>query len=52
MGVDGQRHALAALPLGKTRYQLYRRLGGPQWRSGSAENIAPHCDLIPAPSSL
>jgi hypothetical protein len=25
----GQHHASAALPLGKTRYPLYRRLGGP-----------------------
>jgi hypothetical protein len=29
-GVGGQRHAPVALPLGKTRYLLYRRLGGPQ----------------------
>jgi hypothetical protein len=29
-GVDDQRHAPAALPLRKTRYPLYRRLGGPQ----------------------
>ena len=28
MGVGGQRHAPAALPPGKTRYQLHRRLGG------------------------
>ena len=28
------------LPLGKTRYPLYRRLGGPQGRSGRAENLA------------
>jgi hypothetical protein len=27
-GVGGRRHALAALPPGKTRYPLYRRLGG------------------------
>jgi hypothetical protein len=26
---------------GKTRYPLYRRLGGPQGRSGRAENLAP-----------
>ena len=26
---------------GKTRYQLYRRLGGFQGRSGGAENLAP-----------
>jgi len=29
------------LPLGKTRYPLYRRLGGPEDRYGRAENIAP-----------
>ena len=28
-------------PPGKTRYPLYRRLGGPQVRSGQAENLAP-----------
>jgi len=27
------------LPPGKTRYPLYRRLGGPQGRSGRAENL-------------
>ena len=26
---------------GKTRYPLYRRQGGPQGRSGRAENLAP-----------
>ena len=30
-----------SLPSGKTRYPLYRRLGGPQGRSGPAENVAP-----------
>jgi hypothetical protein len=36
MGVSGQRHAPAALyPWGKgPRYQLHRRLGEPQSRSG------------------
>ena len=29
------------LPPGKTRYPLYRRLGGPQGRSGCAENLVP-----------
>jgi len=29
------------LPLGKTRYPYYRRLGGPQGRSGQAENLVP-----------
>ena len=38
--MSGQQHAPAALyPPGKTRYPLYRRLGGPQRRSGSAENL-------------
>ena len=32
-GVGCQRHATAALPPEKTRYPLYRRLGGPQDRS-------------------
>ena len=35
--VGGQRHAPAALPPGKTRYPLYRRLGGPVWTG--AENL-------------
>jgi len=39
-GVSGQQHAPAALyPRGKTRYPLYRRLGGPQGRSGRGENL-------------
>jgi len=29
------------LPPGKTRYTFYRRLGGPQGRSGQAENLVP-----------
>ena len=41
MGVDGQRHAPAALPPGKTRYALYRRLGGLQGRSGRVRKILP-----------
>jgi hypothetical protein len=32
--VGGQRHAPADLPPRKTRFPLYRRLGGPQGRSG------------------
>jgi len=42
MVVGGQRHAPAALPLGKTRYPLYRRLGGLQGRSGRVQKSAPH----------
>jgi hypothetical protein len=41
MGVGGQRHAPAALPPGKTRYPLYRRLGGLQGRSGRVLKICP-----------
>ena len=40
-GVGGQRHAPAALPPGKTPYPLYRRLGGPQGRSGRVQKISP-----------
>ena len=29
------------LHLGKSRYPFYRRLGGPQGRSGRAENLVP-----------
>jgi len=29
------------LPLGKTRYKMYTRLGGPQGRSGQARKISP-----------
>ena len=41
MGVCGQRHDPAALPPGKTRYPLYRRLCGPQGRSGRVREISP-----------
>jgi len=41
MGLGGQRHAPAALPLGKTRYPLYGRLGRPQGRSGRMRKISP-----------
>jgi len=41
MGVGGQRHAPAALPPGKTRYPLYRRLSGTQGRSGRVQKISP-----------
>jgi len=38
--VGGQRHAPAALPPAKTRYPLYRRLGGPQGQSGRVRKIS------------
>ena len=41
MGMGGQRHVPTALPPGKTRYLLYRRLGGPQGRSGGVQKISP-----------
>ena len=40
-GGFGQRHATADLPPGKTRYPLYRRLGGPQGRTGQVGKISP-----------
>ena len=47
-GVGGQRRAPAALLPGKTRYPLYRRLGGPQGRCGRVRKISPtHRDSIP-----
>jgi len=51
-GLRGQCHAPAATyPPGKTRYPLYRRLGGPQGRSGQVRKISPHRDSIPRPFS-
>jgi hypothetical protein len=41
MWVDGQRHAPAALPPGKTRYPLCRRLVGSRSVWTGAENLAP-----------
>ena len=41
MEVGGERHAPAALPPGKTRYPMYRRLGGPQSWSGRVRKISP-----------
>jgi len=44
-GVGGQRLAPAALPPGKTRYCLYRRLGGHQGRSGQVRKIIPFTEI-------
>jgi hypothetical protein len=42
MGVGGQRHTPAAFtPAKVTRYPLYRKLGGPQGRSGRVRKISP-----------
>jgi hypothetical protein len=40
MGVGGQRDAPVALPPGKNRYPLYRRMGGPQGPSGQVRKIS------------
>jgi hypothetical protein len=40
-----------SLTPGKTRYQLYRSLGGPQGRTGQVRKISPHRDSIPGQSS-
>jgi len=50
MGVGGQRHTPATLPPGKTRYQLYRRLGGPRAGLDGCGNSRSHRDSIPGPS--
>ena len=39
--MGNQRHVPATLPSGKTRYPLYRRLGGPQGRSGQVRKMSP-----------
>ena len=46
-GWVGQRYAPAALPAGKTRYPFYRRLGGPQGRSGRVRKISPTPEFDP-----
>jgi len=47
MVLGGQRHAPAALPPRKTRYPLYRRLGGPEGRSGLVRKIFPPLGFDP-----
>jgi hypothetical protein len=42
-----RHHAQAALPPGKTRYPLYRRLGGPQGPSGRVQKISPPPEFDP-----
>jgi hypothetical protein len=41
MEVGGQGHVPAALPLGKSWYLLFRKLCGPQDRSGPVRKISP-----------
>jgi hypothetical protein len=47
MGVGGQRHAPSALPSTKARNSLYRRMGGPQARSGRVRKISPSTGFDP-----
>ena len=53
MGVGGQHHDPAALPLGKDQVPIEQKAGwapGPVWTG--AENLArPHRDSIPGPST-
>jgi hypothetical protein len=41
MRVGGQRHGPVALPPEKTRYPVYKRLGGDQDRSGRGRKSSP-----------
>jgi hypothetical protein len=52
MGMGGQHHAPAAVHPGKTRYPLYRRLGGLQGRSELVQKISPHRDRPARSESL
>ena len=45
--MGSQRHAQATLLTGKTRYPLYRRLGGPQGRYGRVRKISPPLGFDP-----
>ena len=45
--VGGQRHVSVALTPGKNRYPVYRRLGGPQGRSGRLRKISPPQGFYP-----
>jgi len=47
MEVSVQSHVPAALPSGNIQYTLYRRLGGPQGRSGQVRKISPPPEFDP-----
>jgi hypothetical protein len=52
-GEGSASRSVRFLPSGKTRYPLYRRLRGPQVRSGQVRKISPpQRDSIPGPSSV
>jgi hypothetical protein len=46
-GEESASHPGRSLPPGKPRYQLYRRLGGPQGRSGQVRKISPSPEFDP-----
>ena len=50
-GEGSASYPCRTLPPGNTRYPFYRRLGGPEGRSGQVRKISPHQDSIPAPST-
>ena len=52
MEVGGQRNSPAALSPGKTPYQLYRRIGKPQDRSGLLRKMSPPPGFDPRTSQL
>jgi len=47
MGVGGQHHTPAVLPLGKTWYPLYGRLGGTKDRFEGVQKILPPLEFHP-----
>ena len=47
MGLGGQHQSPVALPPEKSRYPLYRKLGGPQGRSGRVRKISPPSGFDP-----
>ena len=46
-GEKSASRLVRSLPQGKTRYPLYRRLGGPQGRSGQVRKISPPPGFYP-----
>jgi hypothetical protein len=46
-GEGSGSHSGRFLPPGKTRYPMYRRLGGPQGRSGQVRKISPPLGFDP-----
>ena len=45
-GMGDQHHTPPYLPLGQTRYHLYRRLGGPRAGLDGYGKSCPHWDVI------